>query len=99
MKIRVLKKTANELKIEIEGEGHTFCNALQKILLEDEAIEMAGYNISHPLTSSPVIYVRTKGTKKPETAIKEAVKKVRKRNKEFRKTFEKALKEWRQKLD
>lgn len=99
MKVKVLKKSSNELNIEIEGEGHTFCNVLQKTLLEDETIEMAGYNISHPLTSSPTIYVRTKGKRKPESAIKEAVKKVRKRNEEFRKTFEKALKEWKQKQE
>lgn len=99
MKIKVLKKASNELNIEIEGEGHSFCNVLQKVLLEDETIEMAGYNIPHPLTSNPIIYVRTTGTRKPETAIKEAVKKVRKRSKEFRKTFEKALKEWQKKHD
>jgi DNA-directed RNA polymerase subunit L len=99
MKIKILKKSSNELNIEIEGEGHTFCNVLQKALLEDEMIEMAGYNIAHPLISSPTVYVRTKGRRKPEAAIKEAVKKVRKRNQEFRKTFEKALKEWQQKQD
>lgn len=97
MKIKVLKRAPNELSIEIEGEGHSFCNVLQKALLEDKTIEMAGYKIPHPLTSSPFVYVRTKGNRKPETAIKEAVGKVRKRNKEFRKTFEKALKEWQQK--
>lgn len=99
MKIKVLKKVSNELNIEIEGEGHSFCNVLQKALLKDETIEMAGYNIPHPFTSNPTMYVRTKGTRKPENAIKEAVKKVRKRNKEFRKTFEKALREWQQKQD
>lgn len=99
MKMKILKKSSNELNIEIEGEGHTFCNVLQKALLEDEMIEMAGYNIAHPLTSSPTIYIRTKGRRKPETAIKEAVKKVRKRNQEFRKIFEKALKDWQQKQD
>ncbi len=97
MKIKVLKKTSNELNMEIEGEGHTFCNLLQKTLLEDKTTEMAGYDIPHPLTSSPTIYVRTKGTRKPEAVIKDAVKKVRTQNKEFRKSFEKALKEWQQK--
>lgn len=99
MRIKILKKSSNELNIEIEGEGHTFCNVLQKALLEDEMIEMAGYNIAHPLTSNPTIYIRTKGRRKPETAIKEAVKKVRKRNQEFRKILEKALKDWQQKQD
>lgn len=97
MEIKVLKKTSNELKIEIEGEGHTFCNVLQKALLEDDTIEMAGYNIEHPLTSNPTVYVRTKEKRKPETALIDAAKKVQKQNKEFKKSFERALKEWQQK--
>lgn len=97
MEIKVLKKTSNELKIEIEGEGHTFCNVLQKALLEDDTIEMAGYNIEHPLTSNPTVYVHTKGNRKPETALIDAAKKVQKQNKEFKKSFERALKEWQQK--
>jgi DNA-directed RNA polymerase subunit L len=98
MKIKVLKRTSNELKIEIEGEGHTFCNVLQKALLEDDTIEMAGYNLPHPLVSNPTIYVQTKKGLKPETAIQNAVKKIRKQNKEFRTTFEKALKAWQRKV-
>jgi len=98
MEIKVLKRTSNELKIEIEGEGHTFCNVLQKALLEDDATEMAGYNLPHPLISNPTVYIQTKKGLKPETAIQNAVKKIRKQNKEFKATFEKALKEWQRKL-
>jgi DNA-directed RNA polymerase subunit L len=97
MKIKILKRTSNELKIEVEGEGHTFCNVLQKALLEDDTIEMAGYDIPHPLVDNPIIYVHTKGNRKPEAAIREAAKKIRSRNKEFRKSFKKALKEWQRK--
>ena len=94
MQVKVLEKKPNELKIEIEGEDHSFCNVLQKVLLEDETIETAGYNIPHPLVSNPIVYVRTKGQRRPETALRNAAEKIRKRNKEFRETFEKALKEW-----
>jgi len=97
MNVKVLEKGPNELRIEIEGEGHTFCNALQKMLLEDETVEMAGYDIHHPLISSPIIYVRTKGKRHPETALREAAEKIKARNREFRASFEKALKEWQQK--
>jgi len=97
MQVRVLEKKANELKLEIEGEDHTFCNVLQKALLEDETIEMAGYNIPHPLVSNPIVYVRTKGRREPETALRNAAEKIRKGNREFRETFEKALKEWQKK--
>lgn len=94
MQVKVLEKKPNELKIEIEGEDHSFCNVLQRALLEDDTIEMAGYNIPHPLVSSPIVYVRTKGQRRPETALRHAAEKIRKRNREFREIFEKALKEW-----
>lgn len=94
MQVKVLEKKPNELKIEIEGESHSFCNVLQKALVEDDTIEMAGYNISHPLVSNPIVYVRTKGQRRPETALRNAVEKIRKQNKDFRETLEKALKEW-----
>ena len=97
MKIKVLKKTSNELKIEVEGEGHTLCNVLQKVLLEDDTIEMAGYHIKHPLIGNPIMYVHTKGKQKPEATVREAAKKIRSQCKEFRKSFKKALKEWRRK--
>jgi len=97
MNLKVLEKEPNKLRMEIEGESHTFCNVLQKILLEDETIEVAGYDIPHPLVSNPIIYVQTKGKRHPETALREAAEKIRTRSKEFRASFEKALKEWQQK--
>jgi DNA-directed RNA polymerase subunit L len=96
MKIKVLMKTGNELKMEIEGEGHSFCNALQKLLLGEETIETAGYTIAHPLTANPMIHVRTqKG--RPETALRNAAEKLEKKTKQFTDAFERALKEWQEK--
>jgi len=92
MKTKVLKKTPNELKLEVEDVGHTFCNLLQKRLLEDENVELAGYNIPHPLTSNSIIYIRTKGATKPEEALRKAVKRAREINKEFSKELKKTLK-------
>ncbi len=92
MKIKVLKKEANELKIEIEGASHGLCNLLQKNLLEDEKVDLAGYDVPHPLASNPVIYVRMKGTTKPEGALLRAAKNAREMNKEFSKELNKALK-------
>jgi DNA-directed RNA polymerase subunit L len=92
MKIKTLKKTSNELKIEVEDAGHTLCNLLQKKLLEDESVDLAGYDVPHPLASSSVIYVRTKGKAKPEEALLRAVEKAREMNKEFGKELQKVLK-------
>lgn len=92
MKIKVLKETANELKLEVEGEGHALLNLLQKTILEDENIEMAGYDVPHPLIDSAILYVHTKGKKSPTPIIKEATKKVIALSKEFQKSFKKASK-------
>lgn len=96
MNVKVLKKTADEMKIEIEGEGHTFCNLLAQMLLEDEAVETANYTIKHPLISNPVVYVRMKEGRKParmpQTALREAAEKIGNCCKEFGASFEKASK-------
>lgn len=92
MKVKTLKRTSNELKIDVDGIGHAFCNLLQKRLLEDPHVDLAGYDIPHPLASNSVIYVRTKGSVKPEEALRKAVENVRETNKEFSKELQKALK-------
>ena len=92
LKVKVLKKESNELKIEIEGTSHGLCNLLQKKLLEDEKVDLAGYDVPHPLASNPVIYVRMKGTAKPEDALIRAAEKAREQNTAFSKELKKALK-------
>ncbi len=92
LKVNVLKKADHELKIEIEGADHGLCNLLQKKLLEERSVDMAGYDIPHPLASNPVIYVRTKGATKPEEALKKAAQKARDANDAFGLALEKALK-------
>jgi DNA-directed RNA polymerase subunit L len=92
MKVNVLKKTKNEVRVEIEGVGHSLCNLLQKRLLEDDAVDLAGYDIPHPLASNPIIYVRTKGNVKPEQVLVKAAEKAREMTEDFSKELEKALK-------
>lgn len=92
LKVKVLKKEAKELKIEVEGAGHGLCNLLQKKLLEDDRVDMAGYDVPHPLASNPVIYVRMKGSAKPADALLKAAEKAREVNKAFSTELKKALK-------
>ncbi len=92
MKVKILKQTSNELKVEIEGAGHGLCNLLQKTLLENENIEQAGYDVPHPLASNPVIYVRMKGKGKPEEALYKAAQEAKESNKAFGDALEEVLK-------
>lgn len=91
MIIHILKETPNELRIEIEGESN-FCNALQKTLLEDDKVDVAGYDMPHPLMPNTIFYIRTKDKRKPKTALKDAVKKIKERSDEFRSSIKLALK-------
>jgi DNA-directed RNA polymerase subunit L len=97
MKIEILKKTANEMKLQVEGEGHSLLNVLQKAILEDSSIEMAGYDVPHPLIDRAILYVHTKEKQNPEAVINEATKKVLNLSKDFRKSFKKASKSYKQK--
>ena len=91
MKINIIHQSKNELRIELVGEGHSFSNALQSILLKDDTIEFVGYNISHPLLSSPVLSIRTKGRRRPENALIDAAKSLRKELTLLEATFKKTL--------
>lgn len=92
MQIKILDRKPNEIVIEVEGEGHTLCNLLESVLLEDEEVDFAGYNIAHPLIGNPIIRVRTKTSETPENAIIKAVEKILKRGRELKREFEKVFK-------
>jgi DNA-directed RNA polymerase subunit L len=92
MKVNVLRKTPNELKVEVEGAGHTVCNLLQKKILEEKNVDLAGYDIPHPLAPTAIVYVRTKGNVKPEQVLRNALENAREMNKEFSKELVRALK-------
>ncbi|MEM2904121.1 MAG: DNA-directed RNA polymerase subunit L [Candidatus Bathyarchaeia archaeon] len=93
MEVKVLERAQNELKLEIVGEGHTFCNALQDVLLKDEAVEFAGYTVPHPLINSAVFRVQTKEGQNPIEALKRAAVKLKETAAAFRQSFEEATKQ------
>lgn len=97
MEIRVLNRGKHELKIEVTGEGHTFCNILQSTLLKDDRVELAGYRIPHPLNANPIIYIRTKKRTRssPEKVLRDAVTEVKQQIKAFRDALPQALDEQR----
>ncbi len=72
MNLKILNKTDNELEMEIVGETHTLLNLLKTILLEDDAVEIATYDIKYLGISEPVMYVRTNG-KDPVQAVRSAL--------------------------
>ena len=91
MEVKVLSKSKNELRIEIVGEDHTFCNLLQNILLQDKNVELAGYDQPHPLIRTSIVYLRTKREASPEKTILNALSSIQDLNKEFNEKFGKAV--------
>ena len=92
MKAKIIEKTKNGIKIELEGEGHTFCNLLQHTLLQDKTVEMAGYDIPHPLISNPILLIRMVGNTSPEKALARALSTIKDTTNTFLSEFEKATK-------
>lgn len=86
--IEILKSTKLELELMIPGESHTICNALRKILMEDEEIDYAVYGIDHPLIGEPIITIKAKRTKDPKKSLLRASNKLKDQSEEFKKLIE-----------
>ncbi|MEA4956556.1 hypothetical protein SDC9_07691 [bioreactor metagenome] len=86
--IEILRSTKLELEIMIPGESHTICNALRKILMEDEDVDYAVYGIDHPLIGEPIITIKVKRTKDPKKALLKASNQLKEQSNEFKKLVE-----------
>ena len=91
MEVKVISKSKNELRLEIVGEDHTFCNLLQNVLLQDKNVELAGYDQPHPLIRSSIVYLRTKREASPEKTLLSALSNIQELNKEFNEKFGRAV--------
>lgn len=92
MNVKVVKRSKGLLKVEIEGEGHSFGHLLQESLLDDKTVDWAGYDLPHPLFSQPIVTVRMKGEATPEKALERASKKIRENTEEFIQKFSSVVK-------
>ncbi len=92
MNVKVLKRSKGLLKVEMEGEGHTFGHLLQEALLEDKNVDWAGYDLPHPLFAKPIVTIRMKGEAVPEKALERAAKKIRQDTEEFIEKFTSSVK-------
>ena len=63
MKLNVIKEEEGYIEVEFGGESHTLLNLLQTSLLEDPAVEMAGYTRPHPLMDRSRLFIRLKEKK------------------------------------
>ena len=86
--IEILRSTKLELELKIPGESHTVCNALRKVLMEDDDVDYAVYGIDHPLIGEPEITIKVKRTKNPKKVLLKASNKLKEQSEEFKKLIE-----------
>ncbi|MBC7114570.1 MAG: DNA-directed RNA polymerase subunit L [Archaeoglobi archaeon] len=90
MEVKIISKTDNELKMEIRGEDHTLLNLLRTNLLEYPSVEEVWYDISHPMVSHPVLYLRTKD-EDPIELLKKVLNVIKEDLDELDRNFREAL--------
>ncbi|MBN2110163.1 MAG: DNA-directed RNA polymerase subunit L [Methanosarcinaceae archaeon] len=61
MELKIIDKTDDEMHLEIGGETHTLLNMLKSVLLDDERVQIATYDMKHVSISDPVLFVKTDG--------------------------------------
>lgn len=88
MELKVLEESGKRMVFELEGESHSFCNALKEALWKVKGVDLASYRIEHPLKGTPKFIIETKGIE-PREALKKAIGELRKIGKEFKKEVEK----------
>jgi len=77
MKFHKIKESGNELEFELQGEDHTFAGVLVTKLLGNKEVEIAQYDIPHPLIGQPTFYIKTKKGK-PRDVLKTTLKDLKK---------------------
>jgi DNA-directed RNA polymerase subunit L len=75
MIVKVLDLEKDKVRLIIQGEGHTFMNALVEEILNDPDVDVAKYMIEFQF-SDPELLVTTKGKKNPLPIIKKACKRI-----------------------
>lgn len=92
MKLNIVKEEEGYVEVEFGGESHTLLNLLQTSLLEDAAVEMAGYTRPHPLMDRSRLFIRFKGKKaKPMEILKKAADNAEAKLAEFDEGFKQGV--------
>jgi DNA-directed RNA polymerase subunit L len=75
MIVKILDLEKDKARLIIQGEGHTFMNALVEEILNDPDVDVAKYTIEFQF-SDPELLVTTKNKKNPLPIIKKACKRI-----------------------
>lgn len=81
--IEIIKNGKIELEIAID-ENHSVCNALRKILMEDDGVNYAVYAIDHPIVGKPIMTIKTPNKGNPVKCLLNAAEELKNQSNEFR---------------
>ena len=90
MELKIIDKTEDEMHLEIKGETHTLLNMLKSVLLDDERVQIATYDMKHVSISDPILFVKTDGTD-PIAVVKDALNVLISQCDEFLTVFSKSV--------
>jgi len=93
MDLRVIENEDNELRIEVEGEDHTFMNVLKGALLKTEGVAAATYDMNPEQSggqTEPILSIKTEAGVDPLETLETAAGRVKEQTSDFRDAFETA---------
>lgn len=88
VELKKVKKTKNELEIEVLDENETLLNPIVHILSNNDDVEYATCIADHPLINKRRLFIRVKKGN-PNDILKEAIKQLGNEAKKFGKSLEK----------
>ena len=90
MKMSIIEKTKDEIRIELDQTDMTLLHPLVEELLKNKKVDVAEYKIGHPELDKPELHVKMVSGK-PETALKAAIKQLLDTYSDLKAGFEKEL--------
>ncbi len=91
MEIRILKRTEDEIVLEIKGEDDTLGNLISKEAMKHPKVIYSTYRIPHPLQDKIEITIRFAEDADQGQVLSEIVENIHKYLEEFRREVERKL--------
>ena len=85
-----ISREKNEVKVKFVGEGYTFLNILRTVLLEDDRVDIATYDVDPYTFDKATLYMKVK--ERPMEVLNDAASKIISQCNEFRRIFSKKAK-------
>lgn len=85
-----ISREKNEVKIKFVGEGYTFLNLLETVIIEDDRVDTATYDVDPHTFDKAMLYVKVK--ERPMEVLNDAASKIISQCNEFRRVFSKKAK-------